>query len=294
MECGDQFLRNFLDGLIIQAMAKAGQTWTDLDGVAATAGPGLIGGADAGVFGQHGVLSVQVYSDEEEKAGWVVDGQQRSYALAQVDDETFPIMVCAFIEDSEEVLMQQFVNVNNTRALPRTLINELLPHLQAVPERLRGKKVGAMIAERLAFDEDSPLRGIIKTETESGVIAMNSFIQPIEKLLNEPTSYIGSKIDPAKMLGGLEEVVTKYKEYWAGVRDVFQEAWGLRPAQSRLMHGAGVWAMMYLSSQIIDDVGPDGALKQFVEQLGVIAPHCCWTEDSGDWTDVDGFGRFFR
>ena len=251
-----------------------------------------LGGKKAAANGEHGILTVQVYSDEEEKAGWVVDGQQRSYALAQVDDDKFPIMVCAFIEDSEEVLMQQFVNVNSTRALPRQLVNELLPHLEAVPERLRGRKVGAMIAEKLAFDEDSPLNGVVKSETvKDGVIQINSLIQAIEQLLRDPTCYVGSKIDAINMVGTFEEVVETYKAYWAGVKSVFKDAWGLKPKDSRLMHGAGIWAMMHLSSQIIDDVGANGSTRAFANKLKLIAPYCHWTEDSGDWDDIDGFGR---
>ncbi|MCH8184459.1 MAG: tRNA (adenosine(37)-N6)-threonylcarbamoyltransferase complex transferase subunit TsaD, partial [Proteobacteria bacterium] len=38
-----------LDGLVARAMAEAGAAFSDLDGVAATAGPGLIGGVMVGV-----------------------------------------------------------------------------------------------------------------------------------------------------------------------------------------------------------------------------------------------------
>ncbi|NKB47521.1 MAG: TolC family outer membrane protein, partial [Legionellales bacterium] len=120
------------------------------------------------------------------------------------------------------------------------LVNELLPHLEAVPERLRGRKVGAMIAEKLAFDEDSPLNGVVKSETvKDGVIQINSLIQAIEQLLRDPTCYVGSKINTVDMVGTFEEVVETYKAYWAGVKSVFKDAWGLKPKDSRLMHGAG-------------------------------------------------------
>jgi N6-L-threonylcarbamoyladenine synthase len=39
----------YLDGLIVQALDEAGVGFTDLDGIAATAGPGLIGGVMVGV-----------------------------------------------------------------------------------------------------------------------------------------------------------------------------------------------------------------------------------------------------
>ena len=42
-------MSSMLDRLISQAMAEAGLTLADLDGVAATAGPGLLGGVMVGL-----------------------------------------------------------------------------------------------------------------------------------------------------------------------------------------------------------------------------------------------------
>ena len=47
-----------LDGLIGRAMAEAGADWTDLDGVAATGGPGLIGGVIVGVMSGKAIAAV--------------------------------------------------------------------------------------------------------------------------------------------------------------------------------------------------------------------------------------------
>ena len=48
----------YLDGIIGEAMAEAGASWTDLDGVAATAGPGLIGGVIVGVMSGKSIAAV--------------------------------------------------------------------------------------------------------------------------------------------------------------------------------------------------------------------------------------------
>ena len=93
------------------------------------------------------------------------------------------------------------------------------------------------------------------------------------------------------MVGNTHEIVETYKAYWKGIKQVFDDAWGLSPTKSRLMHGAGVWLIMHLSSQVIDDVGSNGSAKEFANRLQLIAPYCHWTEDSGDWVDIDGFGR---
>lgn len=251
-----------------------------------------LGGAKNSLNGQHGILTITIPQEDAERPGWIVDGQQRTYAFAMAKNKHFPIMVCAFIEDEEEILSQQFVNVNSTRALPRTLVNELLPILGTVPGPLRGRRAAAIIAERLAFDEDSPLMGIVKSQTiKTGVIAFNSLIQVIEQLLRDGTSYIGSKLDAENMVGNPDEIVATYKSYWAGVKQVFDDAWGLKPTKSRLMHGAGVWAIMHLSTQVIDDVGSGRSVKAFAKRLQLISPYCHWTEDAGDWEDIDGFGR---
>lgn len=47
-----------LDGLVVRAMSEAGCEYADLDGVAATAGPGLIGGVIVGVMTAKALASV--------------------------------------------------------------------------------------------------------------------------------------------------------------------------------------------------------------------------------------------
>jgi N6-L-threonylcarbamoyladenine synthase len=48
-----------LDGLIARALAEAGVGWDDLDGVAATAGPGLIGGVIVGLMTAKGIAAAR-------------------------------------------------------------------------------------------------------------------------------------------------------------------------------------------------------------------------------------------
>ncbi len=48
-----------LDGLIARAMREAGTEWDDLDGIAATAGPGLIGGVIVGLMTAKGIAAAR-------------------------------------------------------------------------------------------------------------------------------------------------------------------------------------------------------------------------------------------
>ena len=50
---------SYLDGLIARAMADAGLDYDDLDGIAATGGPGLIGGVMVGVLTAKAIAAVR-------------------------------------------------------------------------------------------------------------------------------------------------------------------------------------------------------------------------------------------
>lgn len=250
-----------------------------------------VGAADNGQFG---VLRVPMFTDEEKRPGWIVDGQQRTYAIQSAKVDSFPVMVCAFIESDPDVQAEHFVNVNSTKALPRALVSELLPHLAHVPARLTKRSAASLIAQRLAFDDDSPLNGLVRTQTSKrGVIMLNSLIQPLEKLLDEPTGYVGSRVDFDQRLqeSDVEDLVREIKAYWSGVKEVFADAWGVKSTQSRLMHGVGMWAMTLLMNRVLDDLRSHITSALVADRLHRIAPLCHWTKDSEDWQDVDGFGR---
>lgn len=95
--------------------------------------------------------------------GLVVDGQQRLSALAEVD-RNFQIFVSALICRDEAELRRQFVLINNTKPLPKSLIYELLPTVDNLPPRLSRRSTAADITARLNF-ENTSLRGYIKQHT---------------------------------------------------------------------------------------------------------------------------------
>ena len=74
--------------------------------------------------------------------GLVVDGQQRLSALAEVDRD-FQIFVSALICRDEAELRRQFVLINNTKPLPKSLIYELLPTVDDLPPRLSRRSTAA-------------------------------------------------------------------------------------------------------------------------------------------------------
>jgi len=73
------------------------------------------------------------------------------------------------------------------------------------------------------------------------------------------------------------------KSYWAAVRLVFPEAWGLPPRRSRLMHGVGIVGMGYVMDAISDRYLPERfpTTEEFADDLSRLQPVCRWT--SGVW-----------
>ena len=81
----------------------------------------------------------------------MVDGQQRLTALSGLSKPDFEVFVSALICKDYDELRQQFVLINNTRPLPKTLIYELLPNVDGLPERFTARKFAARVVERLNF-----------------------------------------------------------------------------------------------------------------------------------------------
>jgi DGQHR domain-containing protein len=66
---------------------------------------------------------------EGERAAWIVDGQQRSLALARANNNRIPVPMIGFVSDDLETHREQFILVNKAKPLPTRRINELLPEV---------------------------------------------------------------------------------------------------------------------------------------------------------------------
>ena len=67
--------------------------------------------------------------------------------------------------------------------------------------------------------------------------------------------------------------------------------WGLNPKDSRLMHGTGMYAMFQLMAKLLDKCSQNPDIDECEKHLQLVAPYCHWTEEDGDWTNIDGFGQ---
>lgn len=229
------------------------------------------------------VIPIDPQWPDEDKPGWIVDGQQRCAAIRESCLETFPICVTAFITDSDAEQRSQFILVNSTKPLPKGLIHELLPStVGALPTTLQLRRFPATLLDRLNYDDDSPLQRLIQTPTNpQGVIKDNSILRILENSLSDGALYQYRHAGAER--GDTEAMLMLFKDFWVAVRNTFPTAWGQPPRRSRLMHGVGITSMGFLMDAITDRYAhlrvPD--VEDFEYDLAEIADLCNWTE--GTW-----------
>jgi DGQHR domain-containing protein len=237
-----------------------------------------VAGAGGSSYSRMGHLEIPIgpFVDDTLKPGWIVDGQQRSAALRDAKVDSFPVCVVGFVTEGFEEQRQQFILVNATKPLPKGLIYELLPSTEGkLPIALQKRRHPAELLERLNFDSDSPLKGLIRTTTNgTGVIADNSILAMLQNSLTDGSLY---RLDDIELQLGL------LKEFWHAVMETFPDAWGRPPKLSRLMHGAGIVSMGFLMDSISDRHRKRHVLNRrfFQREISLLASDCKWT--AGEW-----------
>lgn len=243
-------------------------------------------GAAESDFARPGTLVVPVDENlpDEEKPGWIVDGQQRCAAVREADVESFPLCVTAFITASDGEQRAQFILVNSTKPLPKGLIYELLPSTEGpLPPALMRKRFPSFVVERLNFDPDSPFQHLIQSPTTpEGIVKSNSILRMLENSLSDGCLYYYR--DPDTGSGDIEEMLLILKPFWRAVSEVFESAWRQPPRRSRLMHGVGIASLGYLMDAMTDRYLARGEMPDqadYASDLRLIADECAWT--GGFW-----------
>ena len=138
-----------------------------------------------------GTLTIPIYR-EGKRVAWIVDGQQRSLALAQAANQRVAVPVVGFVSDSVTVQREQFILVNKAKPLPTRLINELLPETGGIflPRDLSARKVPSEICGLLNRDAASPFFKLIKRPSNpnppGAVITDTAVITMIRNSMNNP------------------------------------------------------------------------------------------------------------
>lgn len=237
--------------------------------------------------GVAGTLSIPI--NKGKKPAWIVDGQQRTLALAESSNESLSVPVIAFVSSDIKIHREQFVLVNRARPLPARLIDELLPVVGSeLPRDLAVRRVPSALCDILNTAEASPLRGLVKrpsSDNPNAVIADSALIRSIKRSIQDPRGGLAAHVAAGEQ-ADMDEMFLKLVAFWTAARDAFPEAWGKQAESSRLMHSAGIEAMGLLMDQILSRLNPkDDAYEACRSALTQIAPACRWTE--GRWETID-------
>ena len=220
--------------------------------------------------------------------GLVVDGQQRFTALSQIENKGFEVFVSALICEDESELRRQFVLINNTRPLSKSLIYELLPSVDGLPKRFSGRSLAAELTARLNYDPESSLRGLIHQHTNPTGIISDTAIQRV--IMNSASD--GMIREFMRKPDGRDKAFTMVSEFYAAVRQVFRAEWeGQTSRSSRLVHGAGIVALGDVMETLALIEGAE-TRRDFAKGLGSLVGRTAWT--SGEWDFGNGDLRHWK
>src|SRR4051794_6882024 len=195
-----------------------------------------------------------------EKCAWIVDGQQRSIALSQARNKAFPVPVVAFVSEELAVHREQFILVNKARPLDARLINELLPELDVIfPRDLSSRKIPSQLVHLLQSSTGSPFKGLIKRISEDSseaVVTDTTLVKAIRGSINGTLGALAPYKGSRGVSADVDSMLRVLVGFWGAVREVFPEAWGRPPTESRLMHSAGIAAMSVLMDRVMSRAGP--------------------------------------
>jgi hypothetical protein len=188
----------------------------------------------------------------------------------------------------------QFIRINSVKPLDKALVTELLPEVALpISPRLSAKKIPSTLVDYLNSNDDSPFTGLIRrpsmsaAERKRAVVQDTSLVNALEESL---TTANGSLFPYRNLATGdvdFDAIWWTLLTYWTAVKEVFPDAWGRPPTESRLMHGVGIRAMGRLMDKMMSSVAPhdDRAPLQVKASLELLAPHCHWT--SGAWPELN-------
>ncbi|MGW5051354.1 DGQHR domain-containing protein DpdB [Actinokineospora sp. NPDC004072] len=242
-----------------------------------------------------GTIEIPIASSPDEpRPAWIVDGQQRSAALARTRNTRLPVIVAGFVAEDIATQRDQFLRVNTVSPLPTNLVSELLPEVWTpLPAKLSARKLPSALVDMLNHDHDSPFRGLIKRASTgpeqrgSAVVADNSLLAAIEESLNSSAGVLFLHRNLSTSTIDTTAIRKILISYWTAVHRAFPDAWGLPPAKSRLMHGVGIRAMGRLMDKIMAHVDSEAEdlVERIQQEIGLVAEHCRWAE--GRWDELN-------
>lgn len=244
----------------------------------------------ASVAGEIGTLYLPAEPDGT-PAAWIVDGQQRSLALARAKNVGLAVPVVAFVSEDVAVQREQFVLVNKARPLSARLVDELLPEIDAyLPRDLASRKLPSALVDQLNRSPKSPFHSLIKRASDPpdavGIVNDRVLVTAIRKRIESPLGALSAFRRSGERTADADAMYRTLVDFWNAVKCAFPDAWGLPPTRSRLMHSVGIEAMSSLMDSLYLRIPADEAPDKFLlRSLQAIAPHCAWHR--GQWSDIE-------
>ena len=130
-------------------------------------------------------------------------------------------------------------------------------------------------------EEKAPQRAASERSKVQGFIKDNSILRMLENSLHDGALYRCRLQRDGEM--DTERMLQLLFNFWGAVVRVFDEAWELPPARSRLTHGVGIISMGHVMDAIADRYRTKGipTVDQFGADLKPLKELCCWT--NGHW-----------
>lgn len=217
---------------------------------------------------------------DDEKSALLVDGQQRTAALALVpvdEQPAFPLSVNAVVA-GEEAAKRVFQVANDTVKIATDFSRALLASMEDAPGYLKQERIRAQASRILAIEDvASPFHGQVKYPGAPGSgqpVAYNSLFHVVRSFEES-----GLPIASAEDLAGM------VSRGFSIVRDVWPDAWGLKPSQSRLMHAVGLRSMAELLARKLEShyefTGEAASEESWIDIATSIArlkPRIVWTD----------------
>jgi hypothetical protein len=194
------------------------------------------------------------------------------------------VFVSALICRDEAELRRQFVLINNTRPLPKSLIYELLPTVENLPARLNKRSQAAELTAQLNFKKTSSLHKLIKMHTQPDGVISDTVMQRI--IMESLSDGVMRSLVRSKR--GDQACVELVSNFFEAVKRTFPSEWeGQTATTSRLRHGAGILAMGAVMEILAGRVDAS-SVEDFEAGLACLKGKTAWT--SGSW-DFDGEER---
>lgn len=235
--------------------------------------------------------------------GQIVDGQQRATALNTLQNKNFEVVVNAFITDNTDEQREQFILINNTKPLAKSLIYELLPEVNSeLPSTYKDKLIPNKLISILNTQTHSPFFHTIKTHTfPDGYIKDNTIIKLLNaSLMNGTLFNFTSNVVTGKATNDIDSMVSLLNAFWGAVEKTFPKDWKLPPTKTRLTHGVGILALSNIMENIIykkilrknPNYLEEGSyiISDFEKYLEPIKDKIDWQKGKYDFAD-DGYIR---